>query len=113
MKVLISGGGIAGNSLTFWLSKLGHDVTVIERFASLRTTGLQLDLRGYGIEVLKLMGLEQDFRDHMAPEQGMKSSIRKANAGLCFRQTNLEKAYRVSVPTLKLCEEIYVVSSMI
>ena len=46
MKVLISGAGIAGNAIAFWLSKLGHTVTVIERFPSLRATGLQLDLRG-------------------------------------------------------------------
>ncbi|KAI2636865.1 FAD/NAD(P)-binding domain-containing protein [Hypomontagnella submonticulosa] len=72
MKVLISGGGIAGNALAFWLSKLGHDVTVVEWFPNLRTTGLQLDLRGHGIEVMKRMGLEQDFRTRMAPEQGLQ-----------------------------------------
>jgi 2-polyprenyl-6-methoxyphenol hydroxylase-like FAD-dependent oxidoreductase len=53
MKVLINGGGIAGNALAFWLSKLGHSVTVVERFPTLRTTGLQIDLRGHGIEVMK------------------------------------------------------------
>lgn len=72
MKVLISGGGIAGNALAFWLSKLGHDVTVIERFPSLRVTGLQIDLRGHGIEVMKRMGLEQAFRSKQAPEQGLQ-----------------------------------------
>lgn len=72
LKVLISGAGIAGNALAFWLTKLGHDVTVIERFASLRTNGLQIDLRGHGIEVLKRMGLEPAFRAKCAPEQGMQ-----------------------------------------
>ncbi|KAH6676222.1 hypothetical protein B0J14DRAFT_690420 [Halenospora varia] len=72
MKVLISGGGIAGNALAFWLSKLGHAVTVIERFPSLRATGLQVDLRGHGIEVMKRMGLEQGFRSKLAPEQGLQ-----------------------------------------
>ncbi|OTA80339.1 hypothetical protein M434DRAFT_25557 [Hypoxylon sp. CO27-5] len=72
LKVLISGGGIAGTALAFWLSKMGHDVTVVEWFPTLRTTGLQLDLRGHGIEVMKLMGLEQDFRERRAPEQGLQ-----------------------------------------
>ncbi|KAF2835101.1 FAD/NAD(P)-binding domain-containing protein [Patellaria atrata CBS 101060] len=72
MKVLISGAGIAGTALAFWLSKLGHDVTVIERFTSLRTTGLQIDLRGHGIEVMKRMGLEESFRSKAAPEQGLQ-----------------------------------------
>lgn len=72
MKILISGAGIGGNALAFWLSKLGHDVTIIERFPSLRATGLQVDLRGHGIEVMRRMGLEQAFRAKMAPEQGMQ-----------------------------------------
>lgn len=82
LKVLISGGGIAGNALAFWLSKLGHDVTVIERFPSLRTTGLQIDIRGHGIEVLRRMGLEQQYRALSPAEQGVqlvdKSGRRRA-----------------------------------
>lgn len=72
MRILISGAGIAGSSLAFWLGKLGHDVTVIEWYPTLRTTGLQIDLRGHGIEVLKRMGLEQAFRAKSAPEQGIE-----------------------------------------
>lgn len=72
LKILISGAGIAGNALAFWLSKLGHEVTVVERFPSLRMNGLQLDLRGHGIEVMKRMGLEHGFRSHAAPEQGIE-----------------------------------------
>ncbi|KAL1605039.1 hypothetical protein SLS60_004582 [Paraconiothyrium brasiliense] len=71
MKVLICGGGIAGNALAFWLSKSGHDITVLERFPELRATGLQVDLRGFGIEVLKRMGLEQKFREHSVKEEGL------------------------------------------
>ena len=70
LKVLICGGGIAGNCLAFWLSKSGHNVTVLERFPNIRSTGLQLDLRGHGIEVIKRMGLEQAFRDNSVDEQG-------------------------------------------
>ncbi|KAL3468734.1 hypothetical protein BJX99DRAFT_269239 [Aspergillus californicus] len=72
MKVLISGAGIAGNSLAFWLSKLGHKVTVVERFPSLRSSGLQIDVRSHGIEVLKRMGLENIFRSNSVPELGMQ-----------------------------------------
>lgn len=70
LKVLISGGGVAGTSLTFWLTKLGHSVTVVEHFPSLRTTGLQIDHRGHGIEVRRRMGLEQAFQKHAALEEG-------------------------------------------
>lgn len=70
LKILINGAGIAGNALAFWLSKLGHDVTVLERFPTLRTTGLQLDLRGHGIEVLKRMGLNEAFLAKCVREDG-------------------------------------------
>ncbi|KAG6358508.1 hypothetical protein INS49_014392 [Diaporthe citri] len=72
LKVLICGGGIAGNALGFWLTKSNHDVTVVERYPDLRVTGLQLDLRGPGIEVLKRMGLDEGFRAHAAKEEGTR-----------------------------------------
>ncbi|KAJ5929483.1 hypothetical protein N7454_006433 [Penicillium verhagenii] len=72
LKVLICGGGIAGPALAFWLSKLGHDVTVVERFPSLRVSGQQLDLRGPGIPVMKRMGLENLFRAQGIKEAGMQ-----------------------------------------
>jgi 2-polyprenyl-6-methoxyphenol hydroxylase-like FAD-dependent oxidoreductase len=71
-KVLICGAGIGGQALAFWLSKMNFDVTVIERSPTLRTTGLQLDLRGPGIEVMKRMGLEEVFRAKSVQEQGLE-----------------------------------------
>ncbi|KAF2163281.1 hypothetical protein M409DRAFT_26323 [Zasmidium cellare ATCC 36951] len=72
LKILISGGGVAGTALAFWLSKLGHSITVVEHYSSLRTTGLQIDLRSHGVEVLRRMGLEPGFRERKAPEEGMQ-----------------------------------------
>lgn len=72
LRVLICGGGIAGNALAFWLRRLGHEATVIERSPGLRATGLQVDLRGHGVDVLRRMGLEAAFRARAAPETGMQ-----------------------------------------
>ncbi|SMR44970.1 unnamed protein product [Zymoseptoria tritici ST99CH_3D1] len=72
LKILICGGGPAGNALAFWLAKQQHDVTVLERFSTLRVTGLQIDLRGHGVKVPKRMGLEKDFLSHAVPEQGLE-----------------------------------------
>lgn len=72
LKVLVCGGGIAGNALALWLTKADHDVTVVERYPDLRVTGLQVDLRGPGIEVLRRMGLDEGFRAHAAGEEGMR-----------------------------------------
>ena len=74
MRILISGAGIAGQALAFWLSRpdLKHIITIVEQTPTLRTSGLQIDLRNPGIEVLKRMGLEDTFRQHMVPEQGVE-----------------------------------------
>ncbi|KAJ8129599.1 hypothetical protein O1611_g4034 [Lasiodiplodia mahajangana] len=87
LRVLISGGGIAGNSLAFWLSKIGHDITVVERFPSLRDTGLQLDLRGHGIEVMRRMGLQEAFKAQVAPEKGLQIVDKKGRRRAFFPGT--------------------------
>ncbi|KAH7003000.1 hypothetical protein EDB82DRAFT_549479 [Fusarium venenatum] len=71
LRIIICGAGIAGNALAFWLSK-HHDVTIIEKHPDLRSTGLQIDIRGHGIEVLKRMGLETDFRAVSVKEEGLE-----------------------------------------
>ncbi|GKU09176.1 unnamed protein product, partial [Fusarium langsethiae] len=71
LKIIICGAGIASAALAFWLSR-HHDVTVIERHPDLRSTGLQIDIRGHGIEVLKRMGLEPAFRAVSVKEKGLE-----------------------------------------
>lgn len=56
-RVLISGAGIAGPALAYWLSRRGLAVTVVERAAAARAAGYKVDVRGAGTEVLRRMGL--------------------------------------------------------
>ncbi len=55
--VLISGAGVAGLTLAYWLKRFGFIPTVIEKHACLRTGGYKIDLRGVGLEVVKRMGV--------------------------------------------------------
>lgn len=57
-NVLISGAGIAGLTLAYWLKKYGFDPTIIEKHPTLRTEGYKLDIRGIAVEVVKRMGLQ-------------------------------------------------------
>ncbi|MEU7479120.1 FAD-dependent monooxygenase [Lentzea sp. NPDC042327] len=58
MDVLISGAGVAGPALAFWLSRFGISATVVERAPSLRTGGQAVDFRGEAhLSVLRRMGL--------------------------------------------------------
>jgi 2-polyprenyl-6-methoxyphenol hydroxylase-like FAD-dependent oxidoreductase len=56
-RVLISGAGIGGPALAYWLVRRGFDVTVVEKARELRTAGYKVDVRGAGTEVLRKMGL--------------------------------------------------------
>jgi 2-polyprenyl-6-methoxyphenol hydroxylase-like FAD-dependent oxidoreductase len=71
MKILVCGGGIAGQAAAFWLARGGHRVVVVERFPVLRATGAQVDLRGQGIEAIKRMGLLDAVRSHLVDEAGV------------------------------------------
>ncbi|WDO04172.1 FAD-dependent monooxygenase [Streptomyces murinus] len=71
LRVLVAGGGIAGQALAFWLSRGGHRVTVVERFPALRAAGAQVDLRGQGIEAVERMGLLDAVRSKLVDEAGV------------------------------------------
>ncbi|KAG2172616.1 hypothetical protein INT44_002631 [Umbelopsis vinacea] len=71
LKILICGGGCAGPSLAFWLARVGHHVTIVERFPALRASGAQIDIRAQGIEVIKRMGLIDVVRSKLVDEVGM------------------------------------------
>ena len=62
-SVLISGGGIAGASLAYWLGGSGYAVTVVERAPGLRTSGAApVDFRGDQFALLERMGVLRDTR---------------------------------------------------
>jgi 2-polyprenyl-6-methoxyphenol hydroxylase-like FAD-dependent oxidoreductase len=55
--ILISGGGVAGLTLAYWLKRFGFIPTLVEKHPYLRTGGYKIDLRGAGLEVMKRMGV--------------------------------------------------------
>jgi 2-polyprenyl-6-methoxyphenol hydroxylase-like FAD-dependent oxidoreductase len=55
--VLISGAGIAGPTLAFWLHRNGYRVMVVELAPGIRPGGQTVDLRGVGRDVVERMGL--------------------------------------------------------
>ena len=59
-KVLISGAGIGGPTLAFWLNAAGLEVTLIERARTLRTGGYVIDFWGLGYDIAERMGRGSD-----------------------------------------------------
>lgn len=57
INILISGAGIAGTTLAFWLKKFGFNPTIIESSPALREGGHAIDFMGAGFDVAEKMGI--------------------------------------------------------
>ncbi|MFD0365213.1 FAD-dependent monooxygenase [Nocardia sp. GCM10030253] len=60
--VLISGAGIGGSTLAFWLARGGFEVTVVERAAGARSSGNPVDVKGPAVDVVEQMGVMPQLR---------------------------------------------------
>ena len=69
--VLISGGGIGGSALAYWLRHYRFSVTVVERAPAPRPGGQAVDLRGAGRTVVDRMGLLGQVRAVSLDQKGL------------------------------------------
>jgi 2-polyprenyl-6-methoxyphenol hydroxylase-like FAD-dependent oxidoreductase len=69
-KVLISGAGIAGLTLAYWLKRYGFTPTVVEKHSELHTGGYKIDIRGVALDVIKRMGLHAAIFESRTDIQG-------------------------------------------
>jgi 2-polyprenyl-6-methoxyphenol hydroxylase-like FAD-dependent oxidoreductase len=90
LEVLISGAGIAGCTLAYWLARNGHSVTVVERSGSLRSSGSPVDVRGPAADVAERMDIATRLRE---------ASIRVA--GMTFLDLAGRRVARVDLETLR------------
>lgn len=58
--ILISGLGIAGPTLAFWLKAGGFEPTIVERSPRLRTGGYVINFWGLGYDIAERKGLRED-----------------------------------------------------
>lgn len=95
--VLVSGAGIAGPTLAFWLHRFGFEVTIVERADELRLGGQNIDVRDEAQKIVQLMDLESKIRAANTGELGVrfvdannhiKGEFPKENSG--FGTTELE-----------------------
>ena len=61
-NVLISGAGVTGLALAYWLDKAGLSTTLVEQQPEFRRGGKAVDIRGVALDVVKAMGLLEDAR---------------------------------------------------
>ncbi|ROQ59291.1 2-polyprenyl-6-methoxyphenol hydroxylase-like FAD-dependent oxidoreductase [Streptomyces sp. 840.1] len=61
--VLISGAGISGPALAYWLHRSGFEVTVVEKAEAPRGGGYPIDIRGTAVEAVRRMGILPQLRE--------------------------------------------------
>jgi 2-polyprenyl-6-methoxyphenol hydroxylase-like FAD-dependent oxidoreductase len=62
MRVLISGAGIAGSALAYWLAHYGFEPTLVEIAPKPRTGGYVIDFWGAGFDIAGRMGLRPEIQ---------------------------------------------------
>jgi len=70
LKVLISGAGIAGPALAWWLHAAGAEVTIVERAPGPRPGGHAVDIRGAARTIVDRMGLMPATLANRVDERG-------------------------------------------
>ncbi|GAB3713357.1 FAD-dependent monooxygenase [Nocardiopsis oceani] len=102
-RVLISGGGVGGPALAFWLHRYGFRPTIVEKASEVRTGGYRLQIEGAGIDALRRMGMLAELRSRGGPPPGELhfeyggrrevvvpgASLVSAEAGLAIRRGEL------------------------
>ncbi|KAF9696364.1 hypothetical protein EKO04_005306 [Ascochyta lentis] len=70
MRVLISGAGVAGPTLAYFLAKAGLRITVIDRAPALLPHCQNVDITGSAVTVIKKMGLLDQVKRYHTKEKG-------------------------------------------
>lgn len=73
LDILICGAGITGPALAAFLAKsnLPFRITIVERTATLRTAGQQVDIRAQGLSVVRRAGLLDSIKAKCVSEAGV------------------------------------------
>ena len=89
LNILISGSGIAGSVFAFWLLRAypNANITIVERDPSLRLTGASVDIRSSAVDIIKLMGAEQEIRNQTTKEEGIQFVKANGNTVATLRAT--------------------------
>jgi 2-polyprenyl-6-methoxyphenol hydroxylase-like FAD-dependent oxidoreductase len=96
LNVLISGAGIAGCTLAYWLARHGHAATVVERSGAIRSSGAPVDIRGSTTHVMEEMGLVPQLQ--AASQRGGNKLPRQHRAEASPRRSRKLPAIHIDAP---------------
>lgn len=87
-NILISGAGIAGLALAYWLKKFGFTPTIVEISPKLREGGYAIDFWGAGFDVADRMNIVPDLKkvDLNISEVAFVDKNNKQKGGMNYRK---------------------------
>ncbi|MGE3303115.1 MAG: FAD-binding domain [Hyphomonadaceae bacterium] len=110
MNILISGAGIAGPTLAYWLRRHGFTPTIVEEAPGLRAGGHIIDFWGAGYDIAEKMGIAPHLKSLGYAPRAVKLVDRRGRRVGGFSAEALEEATGgkyVSVPRADLAAAVY------
>jgi 2-polyprenyl-6-methoxyphenol hydroxylase-like FAD-dependent oxidoreductase len=108
--VLVSGAGVAGCCLAWWLDRYGYAVTLVEQAPEPRTGGYVIDFWGLGYDVAEKMGVLDELRRHDLKVQEFRIVNRVGRRISGFNQGAVQKLIKgrgMSLPRSALASALY------
>jgi len=99
--VLISGAGVAGPTLAYWLARGGFAPTIVERAAGQRSSGNPVDIRGPAFRLAEKMGLLPRLREAATATTGI-AFVNARGRRKSRVDTSVSRATEVEVPRADL-----------
>lgn len=110
MRILISGAGIAGPTLAYWLHRYGLHPTIVESAPQLRRGGYVIDFWGAGFEVAERMGLVPELIQRGYRVREVRVARRNGETAVSFSAdafSRMTQGRFVSLPRGELSAAIY------
>lgn len=98
MKIIISGGGIAGAAVALYLKNFGHQIKMIDKVSSFQNLGYGLSLKGFGVEITKELGLYKFLKERELSISSFAMFNSKGKILRVFPKTVLDEMTGETVP---------------
>jgi 2-polyprenyl-6-methoxyphenol hydroxylase-like FAD-dependent oxidoreductase len=104
--VLISGAGVAGPTLAYWLARAGFRPTVVERADGQRSSGNPVDVRGPALPVVERMGVVEALRANATQATALRFVDREGHLGRRMTM-GADRENEVEIPRADLARVLF------